>query len=215
MHKHRQRSRVGQQSVAVTGEEVFAHRDQRVGPSRGPGLGRGIGDILHDSGRRISRRRIDSWLSNGCGPPLGVRHAHGGLDRRLHQGALLGKEQGAEGEHAVVLEVRPHAAPAELGIGMLWCVEVENPPAGAADARELRAGRARSDSEPEILVLGGGYAAELTHTVEGQLPGRKRRADVGQRAERCTNAQQLVTGAGRETGADASPDSERCLRSAA
>ncbi len=140
--------------------------------------------------------------------PLSIGFANRRLDRRLHQRPLLGAEQGAKAEHAVVLEERPHPTPAHLLVSVPGGVEIEHAAAGAADPRQLRPRRGGRHVEPDILILGGGHQAELAHAVEGQLPGRKGGTDARQRPQRLTNAEQLITAVRREPRVDGQPVGE-------
>lgn len=126
----------------------------------------------------------------------------------MHQCTFLREEQGAQGQHAVVLEMRPDPSPPQLLLVVLWCIEVEDAAAGAADARQLCARRARGYVEPEILVLGGGHPTQLADAVERQPAGREGGIDVGQGAEGFPDAQQLLAGVGREAGVQGDPVGE-------
>jgi hypothetical protein len=132
VHEHREGVGVGEQRGAVLGEGVFADSHERIcAPSR-PRFIRRVGNL-----RSVGPRAAALHVLAGR-DVVGLVRPQCGLDRRLHERTLLWEQQRAQTEHAVVLEVRPHPAPAQLVIRVARRVEVQHPAAGAADPGELR-----------------------------------------------------------------------------
>jgi hypothetical protein len=196
---HLDRVLVAGQALGTGRHGVLADRDQRIRPPRGPGLVRPLG----------CRRLAAAGALDGRVAP---RHR---LQRGHHSGAVLGRQQGHQAQHAALGGPGPEAAPGHQLVGLAGRVGIHGAAALAADADELGGVGAEGELEPDGLVGRVGDAEQGADLVEGELARGEGLAEEGEVGEGVAYAEEVGGGVEVEAGPDGEPVGQRADAGAA